>query len=191
MTRNILHVTASSRHDGSVSRELGRRVLARLGATDVTQRDLTTGMPPVTDSWITGAYTPPQDRTVAQNEALALSDSLIDELKAAETILISSPLYNFSIPSALKAWIDQIARVGVTFEYTDAGPRGLLSDKQVIIALASGGVPIGSDMDFASPYLRFVLGFLGLHDVQIIGVTGMDAETALSAANAEIATLAI
>jgi FMN-dependent NADH-azoreductase len=93
---------------------------------------------------------------------------LIAELEAADTIVIGVPLYNFGIPAALKAWIDLIARARRTFRYTEAGPEGLLKDKKAYLVVASGGVPVGSDYDFATGYLRHVLGFVGITDVTVI-----------------------
>ena len=93
---------------------------------------------------------------------------MIEELKSADTIVIGVPIYNFGIPARLKAWIDLVARAGVTFRYTEAGPQGLLENKRAIIATASGGVPVGSPADFATTYLKQVLAFIGITDVTII-----------------------
>jgi FMN-dependent NADH-azoreductase len=117
---------------------------------------------------VTGTFTPADARSDAQNEALSFSDTLVAEVIAADTIVIGTPIYNFGAPAVLKAWIDQIARAGVTFQYTENGPEGLLEGKKVIIAVASGGTQIGSDYDFASPYLKFALGFLGITDVTVL-----------------------
>ena len=102
------------------------------------------------------------------------NDSLVAELQAADTIVIGVAMYNFSIPASLKAWIDQIARAGVTFAYSETGPKGLLEGKKAIITIASGGTEIGSGMDFASDYLRFVLGFVGITDVTILNKDGAE-----------------
>ena len=90
------------------------------------------------------------------------------ELQAADTIVIGTPIYNFTSPASLKAWMDLVARPRVTFHYTENGPEGLLSGKKAIIAVASGGVPIGSDMDFLTPHLRHFLGFIGITDVEFV-----------------------
>jgi FMN-dependent NADH-azoreductase len=98
---------------------------------------------------------------------LALSDTLIEELEAADTIVIGMPIYNFGMPAALKAWIDLMARPKVTFAYTESGPVGLLNDKRAIVAVASGGVPVDSPADFATPHLRQVLRFVGIDDITV------------------------
>lgn len=103
-----------------------------------------------------------------QRAALSLSDRLVQELMEADVLVISVPLYNFTIPAALKAWIDLVARAGMTFRYTDAGPEGLLRVERAYLILASGGVEAGSRTDFASEYLRHVLRFLGINDVTVI-----------------------
>jgi len=89
-------------------------------------------------------------------------------LQQATHLVLATPIYNFGVPAALKAWIDMIARVQLTFQYTATGPEGLLQDKQVYLVMASGGTPLGSDIDFASGYLRHVLGFLGMTNVTIV-----------------------
>ncbi len=99
---------------------------------------------------------------------LALSDSLVADLQEASHIVIASPIYNFSVPAVLKAWIDMVARARVTFRYTENGPEGLLKGKKAYLVIASGGVPLGSDMDYASTYLRHVMGFLGIDDVTLV-----------------------
>lgn len=193
MSQTILRIDSSARREGSVSRDLTDRIVARLSApgTEVVTRDLALGLPLLTDAWIGANFTPAADRTEAQRAELALSDSLIAELQAADTIVIGLPVYNFGLPAALKAWIDLVARAGVTFRYTEAGPEGLLKDKRVILAAASGGTAFGSDIDFATRYLRHVLGFLGLTDVTVIGADrlALDAEAALSAARRAVDSL--
>jgi FMN-dependent NADH-azoreductase len=191
MTQTLLHIDASARTQGSVTRALSARIVKTLGGI-VIRRDLADGLPLVTDTWINANFTPADARTEAQAEALALSDTLIAEIKAADTLVIGAPVYNFGVPAALKAWIDLIARAGVTFEYTQTGPKGLLEGKRAIIAVASGGMPIGSDMDFATGYLRHIMGFIGITDVEIIAADRVmaDADAAIAAANAQIDTLA-
>jgi FMN-dependent NADH-azoreductase len=191
MTQTLLHIDASARTQGSVTRALSARIVKTLGGT-VIRRDLADGLPLVTDTWINANFTPTNARTEAQAEALALSDTLIAEIKAADTLVIGAPVYNFGVPAALKAWIDLIARAGVTFEYTETGPKGLLEGKRAIIAVASGGMPIGSEMDFATGYLRHIMGFIGITDVEIIAADRVmaDADAAITAANAQIDALA-
>lgn len=168
MSNSVLHINASARQQDSVSRKLSQQIVAHLGADNVVSRDLADGVPFLNETWVTATFIAPQDRTAAQAKSLELSDTLVAEVQAADTIVIGSPIYNFQTPAVVKAWVDQIARAGVTFAYTETGPKGLLEGKKVIVALASGGVEIGSDYDFASPYLRQILGFLGLTDVTIL-----------------------
>jgi len=191
MTHTILNIQASSRHDDSVTRQLSDKVLAEIGADRTITRDLAEGLPLLDATWLGANFTPADDRTDAQLETLALSDSLINEIKAADTLLIGSPVYNFSVPAAMKAWIDQICRVGVTFKYTPDGPVGLLSGKCAIIVIASGGTLVGSDIDYASGYLKQIMGFIGISDVTIIAADalGQDAETKIAAANDNIEKL--
>lgn len=172
MTRSVLHINASARHQASVSRQLSRQIVDHLAADEVTTRDLSEGLPFLNETWVTSTFIPPQDRTDLQAQALVLSNEIIAEVQKADTIVIGTAMYNFSIPAALKAWIDQIARVGVTFAYTETGPKGLLEGKKAIIAIASGGTPLGSDYDYASNYLRFILGFVGITDVTIVDADG-------------------
>ena len=168
MTQTILRIDASGRHDGSTSRQLTDKIVNRLGGA-VRVHDLVERRPAFVDGATIGAYfTPPADRDAAQNALLQASDTVVDDLKAADIVVIGTPIYNFGVPASLKAWADQAARVGETFKYTPDGPQGLLKGKRAIIAVASGGTPVGSDIDFATPWLRFFLGFLGIDDVTVI-----------------------
>jgi FMN-dependent NADH-azoreductase len=123
---------------------------------------------------------------------MSFSDELVAELKSADAVVIATPIYNFSVPAPLKAWIDLIARPRVTFRYTPKGPVGLLQGKRAYVAIASGGTPIGGELDFASTYLRHMLGFIGITDVTIIGADGtmVDADSALARAREQIAAVA-
>lgn len=172
MTNSILRIDASARRTGSVSRELTDSIIARLGAANVVTRDLATPLALVDESWVGANFTPAGDRTDEQKNALATSDMLVDELRAADTLVIGLPVYNFAVPAAFKAWIDQIVRAGETFRYTETGPVGLLTGKRAIVVLASGGVTLGSDWDYASGYVRHVLGFIGITDVTFIDASG-------------------
>lgn len=187
---SILHIDSSAREEGSVSRELSDKIVARLGGP-VIRRDLRMAIPQIDEAWIAANTTPADARDVAQKEALALSDSLVDEIKAADTLVIGVPIYNFGIPAALKAWIDQIARAGLTFRYTENGPVGLLEGKRAIVVITSGGTPAGAEVDFASGYMRHVLGFIGIKDVEIVAADRLmlDAEASLNAANAQVEAL--
>jgi FMN-dependent NADH-azoreductase len=184
MTTRILKIDASARRTGSVSRELTDRIVSRYDGAEVTTRDLAKGLPLIDEAWIEANFTPAGDRTAAQAEKLALSDDLVDELKAADVLVIGLPIYNFSVPAALKAWIDQVARAGVTFEYSEYGPKGLLEGKRAIVAVASGGTETGSEIDFATGYLQHILAFIGITDVIFVSADrlALDAEATLTAA---------
>jgi FMN-dependent NADH-azoreductase len=121
---------------------------------EVTTRDLADGMPLIDEAWVAANFTPADDRTEAQRDVLALSDELVAELRAADTLVIGLPIYNFGVPASFKAWVDLVARAGVTFQYSETGPRGLLEGKRAIVAVASGGVEAGSEIDFATGYVR-------------------------------------
>lgn len=167
----VLHIASSALTEASVSRELGANLARRLAGPDgaIAERDLARNPAGVVDApWIAANFTDPQARTDAHKAALAGSDALVAELKAADHIVIGAPMYNFSIPAPLKAWIDQVARARETFRYTEAGPEGMLTGKTAWLVVATAGVPQGSDADFVTPYLRHVLGFLGIKDVRVI-----------------------
>lgn len=191
MTDTVLQIDASARSAGSVSRALTKSIVDRLQPKSVTTRDLSAQIPQIDETWVGANFTPPSDRTEAQASALALSDELVAELKAADTIVIGLPVYNFGVPAALKAWIDQVARAGVTFQYTENGPQGLLTGKRAIVAFVSGGVPMGSDWDYASGYLRHVLGFIGITEVEFVAAENQntDAEASRRAADEAIERL--
>ncbi len=175
MTHTVLHIDTSARFTDSASRAASAALVAEQNASHVIRRDLSeTTLPFLDEGFAQATFTPPEARTEAQKEALAISDTLVSELQAADTLVIGVAMYNFSIPASLKAWIDQIARAGVTFAYTETGPKGLLEGKKAVITIASGGTEIGSDIDFASNYLRFVLGFVGITDVTILNKDGAE-----------------
>ena len=169
---HVLRIDASGRVDGSTSRNLTDQIIDRLLAKGqrltITRRDLTASLPHVDQPWINANFTDPDSRSDEQNQALALSNGLVKELQQSDVIVIGVPIYNFGIPAALKAWIDMVARARLTFRYTENGPKGLLNGKKVYLAVASGGTEVGSAIDFATPYMRHVLGFLGLDDVEVI-----------------------
>ncbi|QMU58380.1 MAG: FMN-dependent NADH-azoreductase [Boseongicola sp.] len=194
MPTKILRIDASARREGSVTRELNDHIIERFranGDAAVTTRDLTEALPQVTETWIGANFTPADDRNPGQHEVLSQSDGLIEELKSADIVLIGLPIYNFGMPAALKAWIDLVARAGVTFQYTENGPKGLLEGKRAIVSVASGGTETGSDWDFATGYLRHVLSFIGITDVLFVSADKMaiEPETTLKSAHAAIATL--
>jgi FMN-dependent NADH-azoreductase len=194
---NILHITSSPRGAASYSSRVAANVIAEItsrspGAT-VTVRDLAHDpLPHIDDDFVVATRSPTGPQTDKQRGQLALSNALVDELFAADVIVIAVPMINFTIPSNLKSWIDHVARAGRTFSYSEAGPKGLVTDKQVIIVPARGGIyAAGNAMDFQVPYLKSVLGFLGMTDVQVVEVEGTAygpeaAEKAVEAAGAKI-----
>ncbi|MEM9249055.1 MAG: NAD(P)H-dependent oxidoreductase [Pseudomonadota bacterium] len=193
MAQTLLRIDASARRDGSVSRELTDRIVTRLNPASVVTRDLAvTPVPQIDEAWIGANFTPADTRTEAQRDTLSLSDTLVAEVQAADTLVIGLPIYNFGVPAALKAWIDQVARAGLTFRYSPDGPVGLLDGKRAIVAVASGGTKAGSDIDFATGYIRHVLGFIGITDVAFVTADALmaDAEAAHATASAQIANLA-
>ncbi|MEL6283177.1 MAG: NAD(P)H-dependent oxidoreductase [Pseudomonadota bacterium] len=191
---NILAIQSSARKTGSSTRSLVEQLAAKLSggrASAITVRDVADGVPFVDEAWVGANFTDPAERSEAQREKLAFSDALVAELKAAETIVIGVPIYNFGVPAALKAWVDMVARARVTFKYTENGPVGLLQDKKAYVVIASGGTKSGSEIDFATGYMRHVLGFLGITDVTFIAADQqmMHGEAQIEAARAEIEAL--
>lgn len=192
---NVLELAASGRKDGSVSRMLSADLIAALeerhGSIDLARRDLGADLPFVDEAWINANFTAPEERSAEQRSVLADSDALVGELKAADVLVIGAPIYNFGVPAALKAWIDMVARARLTFRYTENGPRGLLEGKKAYVIVASGGVPVGSAVDFATPYLRHALGFIGIEDVEVIAADQLNskADESIDAARARIAEL--
>lgn len=175
----VLHITASAHIETSASRAASLSLIAGLNATQVTLRDLAADpLPQITGAWADARLTDPTDRSTEDAALLALSDTLIAEALAADTIVIAAPLYNFGAPAALKAWIDLLARPRVTFRYTDTGPVGLIEGKKALIVASSGGVPIGSGMDMMTPHLRLFLGFIGITDVTIFSDKDIAAQAA-------------
>ena len=169
----LLHLDSSPLGEASVSRHLTSEFVKNWKKANpdgkVITRDLTTsGLISINAAWIGAAFTPKESRTPEQNEILALSTTLLAELKEADEYIFGVPMHNFGIPSVLKLWIDQIARAGETFSYTDGAPKGLLTGKKAHFLLATGGVyGAGTAMasfNFVEPYLRTVFGFLGVVD---------------------------
>lgn len=191
----VLEIAASARGAESASRRLSRNLIDalddRFGNVRSVRRDLAGGIPLVDEAWVEANFTPEETRTDEHRGALAFSDALVAELKEADVIVIGLPLYNFNIPASLKAWIDMVARARSTFHYTENGPEGLLQGKKAYLVVATGGVPVGSPVDFATPYLKHALGFLGITDVEIIAADQLNsrADEAMDAARARIAEL--
>lgn len=194
---SILHITSSIRGGESISTSLGNRIVeglvAQHGAKVVT-RDLARNDLPFLDSDRFAANLAPYAERSEEQHALAkIADTLIDELEAADTIVLSVPVHNFAMPATLKAWADLVARAGRTFRYTQNGPEGLLTGKTAYIAAASGGTPMGSEIDFMSGWLTHFLGFLGITDVELVaadGIMGEGGEEKIAAAHEEAARLA-
>lgn len=176
---HILHITASAHAGTSTSGTASAQIVADQNPSTVTLRDVGgSHLPLITGDWADARLVAPDARTPAQVDVLALSDTLIAELQAADTIVIATPIYNFGAPAALKAWMDLVARPGVTFRYGENGPEGLLAGKKAIVTVASGGVAISSPADFLTPQLRFFLGFIGITDVTFIPAKEVLAEAA-------------
>ena len=190
--QRILRLDASANRADSSSRKLGDHLLEQLQQDglpiETRVRDLNRNLSFIDHHWIAANFTAVDDRDSDQSARLAFSDQLIDELRWADHIVLTTPMYNFSVPATLKAWIDLVCRAGVTFRYSSNGPVGLLEGKRADIIITTGGVPLESPVDFVSGYLRQVFGFIGIEDVNIIGAGQMnvDAETSFAGAISEI-----
>lgn len=178
--KKILHIISSPRGDASMSIKLGNAIIEKLQAaypdSHVKEHDLLKDrFPHLDEMHIASFFTPEENRSAQNKEAIRPSDEAIQEITDADIIVIGTPLFNFGIPSSLKAWIDHIARAGVTFKYDKNGPEGLVKGKKVYVAMASGGIYSDGPMasyDFAVPYLRSDLGFLGMTDITVYRVEG-------------------
>jgi len=178
---NILFVTTSPRGEGSLSTQVAKSLLEELEAehpgAEIVTRDLgAVPLPHIGPDLLGGFFSDAAGRTPAQKAAVATSDELVAELKAADIVVIASAMINFTITSTLKAWFDHLARAGITFRYTDEGkPEGLVTGKKVYVVLATGGVystaPLDA-IDFQAPYLKHMLGFMGMTDVEVVRVEG-------------------
>ncbi|MGK4340093.1 FMN-dependent NADH-azoreductase [Ectopseudomonas oleovorans] len=196
----ILVIESSARQQGSVSRELTRQFIgnwqAAHPADQIQIRDLAVEPVPHLDATLLGGWmTPSEQQNDAEKAALARSNQLTDELLAADVLVLAAPMYNFAIPSTLKAWLDHVLRAGVTFKYTETGPQGLLTGKRAFVLTARGGIYAGSALDHQEPYLRQVLAFIGIHDVQFIHAEGLNlgaefSEKGLAQAKAKLAEVA-
>jgi len=179
--KKILSIQSSPRGEASYSIKLSNTILEKLkakypDAVVETVNLVDTNFPHLEESHLASFFTPAEQHSVKERVAVRHSDESIKAIKEADIIVIGVPMYNFSIPSALKAWIDHIVRGGVTFSYGEKGPQGLVKGKKVYVAVSSGGVysdgPMKS-MEFIEPYLRFILGFIGLTDVTFYRVEGL------------------
>ncbi|WP_316807339.1 FMN-dependent NADH-azoreductase [Pedobacter agri] len=178
--KKILHIISSPRAGASVSIQLGNAVVSKIQETYpgsiVKEKNLAQNLfPHLEEAHLNAFFTPAEKRSAENIAAIQHSDEAIAELQEADIIVIGVPFYNFGVPSTLKAWVDHIARAGVTFQYTDQGPQGLITGKKVYLAVASGGIYSDGPMqayDFATPYLKGVLGFLGMNDVTVFRAEG-------------------
>lgn len=176
----ILHLISSPRGEASYSRKLGKAIVEKLQGSNsgstLKTHDLTkTVFPHLEEVHLDSFFTPLENHTPELTEAIKHSDEAIAELKDADVIVIDVPMYNFGIASTLKAWIDHIARRGQTFSYTEKGPEGLVKNKKVFLAISTGGVYSEGAMksyDFTEPYIRAVLGFMGMTDIKAYRVEG-------------------
>lgn len=194
---NVLVIESSARQQGSVSRQLTAQFIANWSAANPADqlkvRDLAVDQVPHLDANLLGGWmTPAGQQSEAEQAALALSNTLTDELLAADVLVLAAPMYNFAIPSTLKAWLDHVLRAGVTFKYTETGPQGLLSGKRAFVLTARGGIYAGSAQDHQEPYLRQALAFVGIHDVSFIHAEGLNLggefmEKGLNQAKAQLA----
>jgi len=183
----ILHIDASARKGDSVTRKLSAQLVGRLAGNDghVTYRDVSEGLPFIDEAKIAAYFTAPGERTDEHRTAIALSDTIVSELKNNDILVLGVPIYNFSMPASLKAWADLAARVGETFRYTATGPVGLLENKKAYVVIASGGTRVDSQIDFLTPWLRHFLGFIGIKDVTVISADALNQDFDAGLAQAE------
>lgn len=176
---NVLIIESSARHQDSVSRQLTQQFISQWQAThpadQISVRDLAVNPVPHLDANLLGGWMKPVERRSADEQAsLDRSNHLTDELLAADVLVMAAPMYNFAIPSTLKAWLDHVLRAGVTFKYTATGSQGLLTGKRAFVLTARGGLHTGASSDHQEPYLRQVMGFVGIHDVTFIHAEGVN-----------------
>ena len=176
---NVLSIESTARQQGSFSRQLTRQFISQWQAVrpgdQVTVRDLALNPVPHLDANLLGGWMKPEAQRSADEQAsLKRSDELTDEVLGADVLVLAAPMYNFAIPSTLKAWLDHVLRAGVTFKYTETGPQGLLTGKKAHVLTARGGLYAGSTTDHQEPYLRQVMAFIGIHDVTFIHAEGMN-----------------
>ena len=183
----IMHIDVSARKGDSVTRKLSAQLVGRLAGNNgqVTYRDVSEGLPFIDEAKIVAYFTAPGERTDEHRKAIALSDTIVSELKNNDILVIGVPIYNFSMPASLKAWADLAARVGETFRYTATGPEGLLENKKAYIVIASGGTRVDSQIDFLTPWLRHFLGFIGIKDVTVISADALNQNFDAGLAQAE------
>ena len=175
----VLIIESSARQLDSFSRQLTRQFIGQWQAAHpadlITVRDVARNPVPHLDANLLGGWMKPEEqRSEAEQASLQRSNELTDELLAADVLVMAAPMYNFAIPSTLKAWLDHVLRAGVTFKYTATGPQGLLTGKRAIVLTARGGIHTGATSDHQEPYLRQVMAFIGIHDVTFIHAEGVN-----------------
>lgn len=164
----VLALKSSILGEYSQSSKLLDAYLTKFDQNELTVRDLAAEPLPVLDFSVATALRSTEDLSEEQQAVVALSDTLIAEVNAADTLVIAAPMYNFTIPTQLKNWIDLIARAGVTFKYTDSGVQGLFENKKAVVITTRGGIHKGSTTDVVTPYLKTVLGFVGISEVEFV-----------------------
>ncbi len=180
--KKILHIISSPRTDASVSRKLGRAVIEKIAdkypGSKVKERDLTKSkFPHLEENQIYSFFTKEEDRSADQQQAVRLSDDAIAELHEADIIVIDTSMYNFSVPSRLKAWIDHICRPGKTFRYSEGRVEGLLKGKKLYIAFSGGSIYSEGTYkayDFNVPYIKSLFGFFGIEDISVFRAEGLN-----------------
>jgi FMN-dependent NADH-azoreductase len=189
MSASVLLVTASARYAGSNSRALGTKLASGLAAKlalPLVTRDVA-ALAPVSEGFVNATFVPAEKRSVDEIKALSFSDEIVAEAQAASTIILATPMYNFGPAPGLKSWADNLARIGVTFEYgADGKPIGKLTGKKVITVVASGGVPEGAPFDALSPWLKAYMPFVGLGEDHTVVWQRAGDEAALAAVEAII-----
>lgn len=192
----ILNINSSSNKTSSTSSSYAKQVVDRLlnlnPGSSVVERHTTYSNLPFINEDILGALFVKGERSEEQKQALAVSEELVSELQSADVLVISAPIYNFSVPASLKAYFDLVARAGLTFKYTENGPEGLLKDKKAYIVISSGGTEIESDIDFTGKYIKHFLGFLGITDVEFVRLDQMmfKSEQKIEAAKEQLESIA-
>ena len=173
----IYHIDSSARKSESVSKSLAKLLVDKIkkSGDTVQYRDVSTGLPFVAGIKGAGFIIPENERTEADKKLFKISDELIKEFKECDTIVISAPIYNFGPPASLKAWFDLVARNGETFQYTEKGPVGTVTNiKKAYLLIVSGGVPVNSPVDFCTPWLKQALNFLGVTNIEIIAADALN-----------------
>ncbi len=191
----VLALKSSILGDYSQSNKLVEDFIKNVDQDKLTVRDLAANPLPVLDFAVATAFRATEDLSQEQQAVVDLSDTLIEEVKAADTLVIAAPMYNFTIPTQLKNWIDLIARAGVTFKYTENGVQGLIEGKKAIVVTTRGGIHKDSPTDNVTPYLRTVLGFVGITDVEFVYAEALNmgedaASKGISEAQSQLATMA-